>query len=138
MTKKILVVDDEPSLLRLLQMTLETEGYDVVLASDGQTAVTQVQNERPDLMLLDVMMPVVDGWGVLELLKSSTRRPRVICLTAKSDRRDLARGFTLGADDYLPKPFDIEDLLALVDTVLKRSPAEQEERRRTAIAELEG
>src|SRR5688500_4661558 len=137
MTKRrVLVVDDEPSLLRLLQITLETEGYDVILASDGQTAVTRIEQEAPDIVLLDVMMPVIDGWGVLERLEGSPRRPRVICLTAKTNKRDIVRGWTLGADEYLTKPFGLDELLDTVQAVLERTPDELRKRREEAIAEL--
>ena len=135
---RVLVVDDEPSLLRLLQVTLETEGYEVILASDGETAVKRVEQEQPDVMLLDVMMPVIDGWGVLERLAPLPRRPRVICLTAKTNRRDLVKGWKLGADEYLTKPFSIDQLLQLVSEIVARTPEEQEERRQRAIAELGG
>jgi DNA-binding response OmpR family regulator len=136
--KRVLVVDDEPSLLRLLQVTLETEGYDVVLASDGETAVKRVEQDRPDIMLLDVMMPVIDGWGVLERLHDVPKRPRIICLSAKTNRRDLVKGWTLGADEYLTKPFSIDQLLDLLTEIVERTPQEQEARRSKAIADLGG
>lgn len=133
---KVLVCDDEPSLLRLLQVTLETEGYEVILASDGETALKRAEQEDPDVMLLDVMMPVIDGWGVLERLRAFERRPRVICLTAKTNRRDLVKGWELGTDEYLTKPFGIDELLDTVTDVAGRTPEQREARRRQAILEL--
>lgn len=135
---RILVVDDEPSLLRLLQVTLETEGYEVILASDGETAVKRVEQDKPDVMLLDVMMPVIDGWGVLERLQSVERRPRIICLSAKTNRRDLLKGWKLGADEYLTKPFSIDQLLDLVTEIRSRTQDDQDARRADAIRQLGG
>ena len=134
--RRLLVVDDEPSLLRLLQASLETEGYEVILASDGETALKMVDREQPDFMVLDVMMPVIDGWGVLEKIKDRPKRPRVICLTAKANRRDLVKGWMLGADEYLTKPFDLEKLFETIAEVERRSPDEQAERRSAALKEL--
>lgn len=133
---KVLVVDDEPSLLRLLQVALESEGYRVMLASDGRTALTRAREEEPDLMLLDIMMPVIDGWGVLEGLRELENRPKVVCLTAKDSTRDRLKGWRLGADEYVTKPFDMDRLLELVGDVLSRTHDEQEERRRQALREL--
>lgn len=134
---RVLVVDDEPALLRLLRVTLEGEGYEVLLASDGRTALQRIRSEQPDIVLLDIMMPVVDGWGVLEGLRSEERRPRVICLTAKESRRDRLRGWRLGADEYVTKPFGVDHLLEVMTDVLERTPDERESRRTRAVEELE-
>lgn len=136
MKRRILVVDDEPSLLRLLQVTLENEGYEVFLAGDGETALRRVTTEEPDLVLLDVMMPMQDGWQVLEEMVEAPRRSKVICLTAKDSRRDQVKGWRTGADDYVTKPFRVEELLALIPEVLERTPGQQEERRREALKHL--
>ena len=133
---RVLVVDDEPSLLQLLRVTLESEGHDVLLASDGETAVRRIVAERPDIVLLDVMMPVLDGWGVLQEVKSLEAPPRVVCLTAKAGRRDQLKGWQLGTDEYVTKPFNTERLLELVQEVVARSAEEQEARRREALAAL--
>lgn len=134
---RVLVVDDEPALLRLLRVTLEGEGYEVLLASDGRTALQRIRSEQPDLVLLDIMMPVVDGWGVLEGLRSEEPRPRVICLTAKESRRDRLRGWRLGADEYVTKPFGVDHLLGVMTEVLERTSDERESRRTRAVEELE-
>jgi len=135
--RRVLIVDDEPSLLRLLQVTLQGEGYEILLASDGQTALRRIREEEPDVVLLDVMMPVVDGWQVLESLDGLSPRPRVICLTAKTSRRDQAKGWRLGADDYLTKPFPVDRLIELMDEVLARSDAEQQRLRSDALRKLD-
>lgn len=133
---KVLVVDDEPSLLRMLNAMLSGEGYEVLLASDGQTALRRIAEDHPDVVLLDVMMPVLDGWGVLESLRDEPNRPRVICLTAKESRRDRLKGWRLGADEYVTKPVDVDRLAELIPEVARRTPADQERRRREALEAL--
>lgn len=116
---RVLIVDDEPDVLKMLKMVLELEGYETLLASDGQTALRRIELEEPDLVLLDIMMPVLDGWGVLEKLQKASLRklPKVIILTAKGER-SMERAMELGASRYLSKPFETEDLLASVRDVL--------------------
>lgn len=138
MKTKVLVVDDEPSLLRMLRAALEVEGYEVLLASDGLTGLQRIGEDQPKVVLLDVMMPLADGWTVLERLNGMADRPRVICLTAKDSPRDELRGWRLGADDYVTKPFDVDDLLRRIATVLERGPAERNRRRTEAIEQLGG
>jgi DNA-binding response OmpR family regulator len=133
---KVLVVDDEPSLLKMLQAMFETVGYDVLLASDGETAVRRVAEDKPDVVLLDVMIPVLDGWGVLDLVGRMPKRPKVICFTAKASQRDRIKGWQLGADEYMTKPFDVDRLLGLMAEVVERTSEEQVERRRQALEEL--
>ncbi len=133
---KVLVVDDEPALLRMLQLALESEGYRVMLASDGRTALTRAREEQPDLVLLDIMMPVIDGWAVLEELRGMDCRPKIVCFTAKDSNRDRLKGWRLGADEYVTKPVDMDRLLGLVGDVLSRTRGGQEERRRQALREL--
>lgn len=116
----ILVVDDDPHLLRLLGCNLELEGYNVVEASDGVDALTQVQTHQPDLILLDVAMPRLDGFAVLRQVRADSRVP-VILLTASATDQDKIRGFDLGADDYVTKPFRVEELLARMRAVLRRA-----------------
>lgn len=127
---RILIVDDEPDILLMLRVNLEAEGYSTLLAGDGETALRRIVEERPDVVLLDVMMPVVDGWGVLERLGTMDPRPRVILLTAKSSDRDLSKARELGADEYVTKPFDPDLLLRKIDSVARTRPGERD---RTSI-----
>jgi two-component system KDP operon response regulator KdpE len=121
----ILVVDDDPRMLRLLRLNLERAGYRVATEGDGVAALDRVDLEQPDLILLDVMMPAMDGFTVLARLREFSAVP-VILLTAKGEERDKVQGLDLGADDYLTKPFGPAELLARVRAVLRRKaqPAE--------------
>lgn len=120
MAKRILIVDDEPRYLRLLEANLRTEGYEVVTASDGAQAVDVFSNQPIDLVLMDVMMPKLDGFGATQRIREFSNTPIVI-LTAKGDEQDRVRGLDLGADDYLVKPFSATELLARVRAVLRRA-----------------
>jgi two-component system, OmpR family, KDP operon response regulator KdpE len=115
----ILVVDDDPRMLRLLRLNLERAGYRVATEGDGVAALDRVDLERPDLILLDVMMPAMDGFTFLARLREFSAVP-VILLTAKGEERDKVQGLDLGADDYLTKPFGPAELLARVRAVLRR------------------
>jgi DNA-binding response OmpR family regulator len=119
-TTKILVVDDEPRYLRLLDANLRTEGYDVISAQDGLQAVEQFSATPTDLILLDVMMPKLDGFAVCQRIRQFSNVP-IIMLTAKGEEHDRVRGLDMGADDYLTKPFSATELLARVRAVLRRS-----------------
>lgn len=134
---RVLVVDDEPALLRLLKMNLEMEGHEPFLAGDGETAIARIESEQPDLVLLDVMMPALDGWQVLQRLSDSsmTKKPKVIVVTAKVGDRNAAKAFELGASDYIPKPFDLNELMERIEVVLNRSEEEAEARRLQLIEE---
>ena|SRR5579872_5724907 len=116
----IVAADDDPQLLRLVQRNLELEGYDVIAVSDGAQALEQVEKRAPDLVLLDVMMPKLDGFRVLERVREFSSVPTII-LTARGQDQDKVRGLDLGADDYLTKPFSVDELLARVRAVLRRS-----------------
>jgi DNA-binding response OmpR family regulator len=116
----ILTADDDPQLLRLVTRNLQLEGYDVLAASDGQQALEQIERENPDLVLLDVMMPRMDGFSVCHKVREFSAVP-IIILTARGQDQDKVRGLDLGADDYLTKPFSIEELLARVRAVLRRA-----------------
>jgi DNA-binding response OmpR family regulator len=120
MAKRILIVDDEPRYLRLLEANLRTEGYEVVTASDGAQAVDVFSNQPIDLVLMDVMMPKLDGFGATQRIREFSNTP-IIVLTAKGDEQDRVRGLDLGADDYLVKPFSATELLARVRAVLRRA-----------------
>jgi DNA-binding response OmpR family regulator len=117
---KILVVDDEPRYLRLLEANLRTEGYEVFSANDGLQAVEQFSANPTDLILLDIMMPKLDGFAVCQRIRQFSNVP-IIMLTAKGEEQDRVRGLDMGADDYLTKPFSATELLARVRAVLRRS-----------------
>lgn len=123
---RILIVDDEPDILLMLRVNLEAEGFVTLLAGDGETALRRIAEERPDIVLLDVMMPVIDGWGVLERLGTTEPRPRVILLTAKSSDRDLSKARELGADEYITKPFDPDLLLRTIEAVMRARGSERD------------
>ena len=112
----VLVVDDEPQVVWVLQYSLEAEGYTTLSARDGAAALEAVDLFHPKLVLLDIMMPTLDGWSVLqELVKLPEEiRPRVVVVSALTSLRDRARAAELGADAYCPKPFNVEDLLGVV------------------------
>jgi len=114
--RRVLVVDDEPQVVWVIRFGLESEGYDVATARDGVEALEQVVEHHPELMVLDVMMPRMDGWTVLrELAKlPQSDRPAVVMVTALASAEDRARAFELGAAAYVPKPFDIQELLQVV------------------------
>ncbi|RIK10364.1 MAG: hypothetical protein DCC49_03595 [Acidobacteria bacterium] len=132
---RILIVDDEPDILLMLRVNLEAEGYETLLASDGATALRRIEEERPDLVLLDIMMPIVDGWGVLDEVGGSDSGPRVIMLSAKAGEDDVLRAWRNGADEYVTKPFDPDRLMVLVEEVLERSADDRKARRESAIAQ---
>ena len=116
----ILVVDDEPRMIQFIRMNLELEGYRVVQASDGLEALDKVRDELPDLVILDVMMPDLDGFETLRILRETSDVP-VIMLTVKSEEDDIVRGLRLGADDYVTKPFSPRELSSRVQALLRRS-----------------
>jgi DNA-binding response OmpR family regulator len=118
--KTILVVDDEPRYVRLVEVNLTTEGYDVTTAANGQEAVEAVAAHAPDLMLLDVMMPIMDGFTACTRIREFSTVP-IIMVTAKGEERDRVRGLDAGADDYIVKPFSAQELLARVRAVLRRA-----------------
>ena len=116
----IVVADDDPQLLRLMTRNLEFEGYEVLPASDGQQALAEIESHVPDLVLLDVMMPKMDGFTVCHRVREFSSVP-IIIVTARGQDQDKVRGLDLGADDYLTKPFSVDELLARVRAVLRRS-----------------
>jgi CheY-like chemotaxis protein len=120
---RVLACDDDPVILRLLQVNLELEGYDVLLAHNGEEAVEVATAEHPDLVLLDVMMPRLDGYQAVQRLKQNpaTRDIPVIFLSARAQLADIERGKASGANAYMTKPFDPDDLLATVAQTLQSS-----------------
>ncbi len=124
--KKILVADDERGLVKVIHLNLEHDGFDVVEAMNGQQAMDQLRTTLPDLVLLDIMMPDMDGFTVLKLIREQSQIP-VIMLTAKSEEADIVQGLELGADDYITKPFSPRELTSRIRAVLRRSAARSEE-----------
>lgn len=122
MPKKILVVDDEPGICDVVCLNLDVEGYEAVCVQSGREALERVKTERPDLVVLDIMMPEIDGWEVLSHMKSDpvTSNIPVILLSAKSEEVSKLLGFQLGAEDYVTKPFSIKELMARIGIVLGR------------------
>ncbi len=121
---KILIVDDDSNICELLRLYLEKEGWDTAIADDGVKALEMFETERPDLILLDVMMPRLDGWQVCRELRKKSQCP-VIMLTAKGEVFDRVLGLELGADDYVVKPFEAKEVVARVKAVLRRSGAQE-------------
>jgi len=115
----ILVVDDEPQVVWMLQFSLEAEGYQTLSARDGRSALAEVREHHPRVVLLDIMMPVMDGWAFLEELQEipEQERPRVIVVSARSSLRDRAKAAELGADAFVAKPFNVDDLLVVLHDV---------------------
>ena len=124
MSKKVMVVDDEPRLISVVEAYLEQEGFEVATASNGQEALFVARETRPDLIILDVMMPEMDGYEFLRLHRKEAETP-VILLTAKVEEDDKVIGLELGADDYVTKPFRPRELVARVRAVLRRSGQKQ-------------
>ncbi len=119
MKTRILLVDDDPNIRQLVDLYLEKEGFEVSMADRGDTALKQFQSSTPDLMLLDVMLPGMDGWQVLREARKTSNAP-IIMLTAKDETFDKVLGLELGADDYIAKPFDMKELVARIKAVLRR------------------
>jgi two-component system KDP operon response regulator KdpE len=118
--KLILVVDDEPRMIQFIRMNLELEGYRVIQASNGLEALDKVRDELPDLVIMDVMMPDLDGFETLRILRETSDVP-VIMLTVKAEEDDIVRGLRLGADDYVTKPFSPRELSSRVEALLRRA-----------------
>ena len=123
----ILIVDDDLQLLQLIALNLELEGYAVALAGDGKQALSQIEQHMPDLLLLDVMMPRMDGFTLCHRVREFSTVP-IIMVTAKERSQDKVRGLDLGADDYLTKPLNMDELLARVRAVLRRARFREDER----------
>ena len=129
MAKTVLIVEDDRNIADLLRLYLEKEGYTVVIAPDGMRGVEQFRTVHPSLVLLDVMLPGLDGWGVCRAIRAESQTP-IIMLTAKSETEDKVNGLKQGADDYITKPFEMKEVLARIEAVLRRSGIEPEKRRR--------
>ncbi len=123
MAKKALVVEDDGNIAELLRLYLEKDGFEVAIASDGGTGVRLAQSENPDVILLDIMLPVLDGWQVCRKVRENSRVP-IIMLTAKGETYDKVNGLEMGADDYIVKPFEVKELLARIHAVMRRTEPE--------------
>lgn len=119
--KKILIVEDEPAMVRLLRDNFVYEGYDVVVATDGEAALTKAFDEKPNLILLDIMLPKMDGLTVCRRLRERHLDTPILMLTARNLEQDKVTGLKIGADDYLTKPFSVAELLARTEAILRRS-----------------
>ena len=120
MAVSVLIAEDDKNIAELLQMYLEKEGYAVTVAPDGGQALSKFRAIKPDMVLLDVMMPVMDGWGVCRAIRAESKTP-IIMLTAKGETDDKVNGLKAGADDYITKPFEMKEVLARIEAVLRRS-----------------
>ena len=126
MATSVLIVEDDRNIQELLQMYLEKEGYAVTVAGDGGQGLQKFRAIKPDIVLLDVMMPVMDGWAVCRAIRSESQTP-IIMLTAKGETEDKITGLKTGADDYVTKPFEMRELLARIEAVLRRTDRGQEQ-----------
>jgi len=120
MARNILVVEDDRNISELIQMYLVKEGVEVRIAGDGGKAIEEFERQVPDLILLDIMLPVMDGWAVCAKIRETSKVP-IIMLTAKSEVFDRIQGLEMGADDYIVKPFEMKELLARINAVLRRT-----------------
>jgi two-component system alkaline phosphatase synthesis response regulator PhoP len=127
MAKKIIVVDDEQSIVTLLEFNLKKAGYDVITTTDGTTALEMAEKENPDLMVLDLMLPGMDGLDICKQLRQKQLMVPILMLTAKDDELDKILGLELGADDYMTKPFSPREVVARVKAILRRSIQTQNE-----------
>jgi two-component system, OmpR family, alkaline phosphatase synthesis response regulator PhoP len=123
-TQSVLIVDDEPNILLSLQFLMKKSGYDVRTARDGEEALAEIERAAPDLVLLDVMMPKIDGFSICERIRANPewKDMRIIMLTARGRDAEREKGLALGADDYITKPFSTKDAIARVEAVLARPP----------------
>ena len=126
MSKKVLIVEDDSNIAELLHLYLEKEGFETAVAGDGGKGVEQFRSFRPDLVLLDIMLPIMDGWTVLKKIREESAVP-VIMLTAKGETEDKVTGLEGGADDYIVKPFEMKEVLARIHAVLRRTGQEEEQ-----------
>lgn len=119
MSEKVLIVDDEPNIVMALEYALKKKKYDVYIARDGDEAIEIVDKEDPAIILLDIMMPKVDGYEVLSAIKKEKRETKVIFISAKNKPEDVQRGLDMGADAYFTKPFSIKKLIKQIEELLK-------------------
>ena len=135
MARNILVVEDDRNISDLIRMYLLKEGFEVRIADDGGKAIREFEQQVPDLVLLDIMLPVMDGWGVCAKIRETSKVP-IIMLTAKSEVYDRIQGLEMGADDYIVKPFEMKELLARINAVLRRTEIPNDTRKKLAFDKL--
>ena len=135
MAKKVLIVEDDSNIAELLNLYLEKEGFEPLVAKDGGKGVVQFRAFQPDLVLLDIMLPVMDGWSVLKKIRESSKVP-VIMLTAKGETSDKVSGLEMGADDYIVKPFEMKELMARINAVLRRSEIPDDTKKKLVFDKL--
>ena len=135
MARNILVVEDDNNISRLIKMYLDKEGFEVRIADDGGKAVDEFKAQEPDLVLLDVMLPVLDGWGVCARIRETSKCP-IIMLTAKGELDDKLHGLEMGADDYLVKPFEMPELIARINAVLRRTEIPEDTKKKLVFDKL--
>ncbi|MBQ7580730.1 MAG: response regulator transcription factor [Clostridia bacterium] len=123
-SEKVLIVDDDKNICELLRLYLEKEGFQTVIVNDGEEAITAFKDENPDIMLLDIMLPKLDGWQVCREIRKFSDKP-IIMITAKGETFDKVLGLELGADDYIAKPFETKEVVARIKAVLRRSSSSQ-------------
>lgn len=132
MGKSVLIIEDDFNIADLLRLYLEKDGYTVALALDGGKGLEMFRHEKPDLVLLDLMLPVIDGWSVCRSIRAESDCP-VIMLTAKGETADKVTGLKMGADDYITKPFEAKEVLARIEAVLRRSGVEVNQKSRRLV-----
>jgi len=135
MSKKVLIVEDEANIAELLRLYLEKDGFIISIAPDGGAGVAMAQSFEPDLVLLDIMLPVMDGWAVCREIRKSSNVP-IIMLTARGETTDKISGLEMGADDYITKPFEIKELMARVHAVMRRYEPEESQSRKLYFDKL--
>ncbi|MGA3361017.1 MAG: response regulator transcription factor [Solirubrobacteraceae bacterium] len=134
---RVLVVDDEPNIVDVISMALRFEGFDVDSAGTGADAIAAVAARRPQLLVLDVMLPDIDGFEVARRLSAARAEVPIIFLTARDSTEDVVHGLTLGGDDYVTKPFSLEELVARIRTILRRSGLSEETSSKLVFGDLE-
>ena len=134
---RVLVVDDEPNIVDVISMALRFEGFDVESAGTGADAIAAVAARRPQLLVLDVMLPDIDGFEVARRLSAARAAVPIIFLTARDSTEDVVHGLTLGGDDYVTKPFSLEELVARIRTILRRSGLSEETSSKLVFGDLE-
>jgi len=134
---RLLVVDDEPTIVELLSASLRFAGFEVTTATSGREAVRLAERDRPDLIVLDVMLPDMDGFSVVRRLRSGSRPLPVVFLTARDGQEDKITGLTIGGDDYVTKPFSLEEVIARIRAVLRRTRGDSEVPEILQVADLE-
>ena len=136
MARKILVVEDDHNISDLIRMYLEREGFEVHTAFDGGKAVELFRSIEPNIVLLDIMLPVMDGWSVCAKIRETSRTP-IIMITAKSEVFDRIQGLEMGADDYIVKPFEMKELIARINAVLRRTEIPDDTKKRLVFDNME-